>query len=110
MAKYTNVSIRYQIAQKVRSWRLKQKYTLKDLVGKTGINYHTLLRYEQGICGIPIERLKVIAEALSIPVRNLFPRQKVLKENSCFDKAKTREMYNFIEKYKKWGETKQFMH
>lgn len=98
MAKYTTVSIRYQIAQKVRSWRLKRKYTLKDLVGKANINYHTLIRYEQGTCGIPIERLKVIAETLSIPIRNLFPRQKVLKENSCFDEAKTEEMYNFIEK------------
>ncbi|WP_353287789.1 helix-turn-helix domain-containing protein [Wolbachia endosymbiont (group B) of Gerris lacustris] len=98
MAKHTTVSIRYQIAQKVRSWRLKRKYTLKDLVDKTSINYHTLLRYEQGTCGIPIERLKVIANALSIPIRNLFPRRKVLKEDSCFDKAKTQEMYNFIEK------------
>lgn len=96
-----NISIRYQIAQKVRSWRLKRKYTLKDLVGKTGINYHTLIRYEQGTCGIPIEKLKVIAESLSIPIRNLFPRRKVLKEDSCFDKAKTQEMYNFIEKYKR---------
>ncbi|WP_425384006.1 WO male-killing family protein Wmk [Wolbachia endosymbiont (group B) of Eupithecia inturbata] len=93
-----NISIRYQIAQKVRSWRLKRKYTLKDLVGKANINYHTLLRYEQGTCGIPTEKLKVIAEALSIPIRNLFPRRKVLREDSCFDKSKTQEMYNFIEK------------
>lgn len=93
-----NISIRYQIAQKVRSWRLKRKYTLKDLAGKANINYHTLLRYEQGTCGIPIEKLKIIAELLSIPIRNLFPGQKVLKESSCFDKAKTQEMYNFIEK------------
>ncbi len=98
MAKYTTVSIRYQIAQKVRSWRLKQKYTLKDLAGKAEINYHTLLRYEQGTCGIPIEKLKILAESLSIPIRNLFPRRKVLKESSCFDEAKTQEMYNFIEK------------
>lgn len=98
MAKYTTISLRYQIAQKVRSWRLKQKYTLKDLAGKAEINYHTLLRYEQGTCGIPIERLKVIANALSIPIRNLFPRLKVLREDSCFDKSKTEEMYNFIEK------------
>ncbi|WP_353274107.1 helix-turn-helix domain-containing protein [Wolbachia endosymbiont (group A) of Ennomos erosarius] len=96
-----NISIRYKIAQKVRSWRLKRKYTLKDLVDKTSINYHTLIRYEQGTCGIPTEKLKILAEALSIPIRNLFPRQKVLKENSCFDKAKTEEMYNFIEKYKR---------
>ncbi|BET34817.1 MULTISPECIES: helix-turn-helix domain-containing protein [Wolbachia] len=94
----TNISIRYQIAQKVRSWRLKRKYTLKDLVDKTSINYHTLIRYEQGTCGIPTEKLKILAEALSIPIRNLFPRRKVLKEDSCFDKVKTEEMYNFIEK------------
>ncbi|BET29087.1 hypothetical protein wCauATS_12890 [Wolbachia pipientis] len=98
MAKYTTVSIRYQIAQKVRSWRLKRKYTLKNLAGKANINYHTLLRYEQGTCGIPVEKLKIIAESLSIPIRNLFPRRKVLKESSCFDKAKNQEMYNFIEK------------
>ncbi|MFP3023453.1 MAG: helix-turn-helix domain-containing protein, partial [Wolbachia sp.] len=93
-----NISIRYQIAQKVRSWRLKRKYTLKDLVDKTSINYHTLLRYEQGTCGIPIEKLRILADALSVPIRNLFPGRKVLKESSCFDKAKTEEMYNFIEK------------
>ncbi|WP_281508674.1 WO male-killing family protein Wmk [Wolbachia endosymbiont (group B) of Pandemis cinnamomeana] len=98
MAKYTTVSIRYQIAQKVRSWRLKRKYTLKDLVDKASINYHTLLRYEQGTCGIPIEKLKILAESLSIPIRNLFPGRRVLKESSCFEKAKTEEMYNFIEK------------
>ncbi|WP_341810532.1 helix-turn-helix transcriptional regulator [Wolbachia endosymbiont (group A) of Campoletis raptor] len=77
---------------------MKQKYTLKDLAGKAEINYHTLLRYEQGTCGIPIEKLKILAESLSIPIRNLFPRRKVLKESSCFDEAKTQEMYNFIEK------------
>ncbi|WP_341819682.1 helix-turn-helix transcriptional regulator [Wolbachia endosymbiont (group A) of Brachyopa scutellaris] len=93
-----NISIRYQIVQKVRSWRLKRKYTLKNLADKAGINYHTLIRYEQGTCGIPTEKLKILAEALSIPIRNLFPRRKVLKEDSCFDKAKTQEMYNFIEK------------
>ncbi|WP_386086926.1 helix-turn-helix domain-containing protein [Wolbachia endosymbiont (group A) of Norellia spinipes] len=81
-----NISIRYKIAQKVRSWRLKQKYTLKDLVEKTGIKYHTLLRYEQGACGIPTKKLKVIAEALSVHVGSLFPRQKVLRENCSFNK------------------------
>ncbi len=94
----TNISIRYQIAHKVRSWRLKRKYTLKDLAGKANINYHTLLRYEQGTCGIPIEKLKILAGELSIPVGNLFPGRKVLKESCCFDEARSQEMYNFIEK------------
>lgn len=64
-----NISIRYKIAQKIRSWRLKQKYTLKDLVDKTGIKYHTLLRYEQGTCGIPTKKLKVIAEDMFILIK-----------------------------------------
>ncbi len=92
-----NISIRYKIAQKVRSWRLKQKYTLKDLVEKTGIKYHTLLRYEQGACGIPTKKLKVIAEELSVHVGSLFPRQKLLRENCSFNKE---WMYNFIAKIK----------
>ncbi|WP_265045192.1 helix-turn-helix domain-containing protein [Wolbachia endosymbiont (group A) of Macropis europaea] len=91
----TNLA-RYKIAQNVRNWRLKRKYTLKDLVDKTGIKYHALLRYEQGICGIPIKKLKVIAKALSIDVRSLFPRRKALREKHCFDKQ---WIYNFIRKY-----------
>ncbi|WP_410542243.1 helix-turn-helix domain-containing protein [Wolbachia endosymbiont of Tetranychus urticae] len=103
----TNISIRYQIEHKVRSWRLKRKYTLKDLAGKANINYHTLLRYEQGTCGIPIEKLKILAGELSIPVGNLFPGRKVLKESSCFDKAKTQEMYNFIAPNRKICQTRK---
>ncbi|WP_264703785.1 MULTISPECIES: WO male-killing family protein Wmk [unclassified Wolbachia] len=91
-----NISIRYKIAQKVRSWRLKRKYTIKDLANKTGINYHTLRRYELGVCGIPDEELQAIADALSVSFSDLLPRQKVLKENRCCDK--TQWMSNFIEK------------
>ncbi|WP_265023372.1 WO male-killing family protein Wmk [Wolbachia endosymbiont (group A) of Epistrophe grossularia] len=91
-----NISIRYKIAQKVRSWRLKRKYTVKDLASKTGINYHTLRRYELGVCGIPDEELQTIADALSVSFSDLLPRQKVLKENRCCDK--TQWMSNFIEK------------
>ncbi|WP_353288567.1 helix-turn-helix transcriptional regulator [Wolbachia endosymbiont (group A) of Pogonocherus hispidulus] len=88
--------VRYKIAQKVRSWRLKRKYTIKDLADKTGINYHTLRRYELGVCGIPDEELQTIADALSVSLSDLLPRQKVLKENRCCDK--TQWMSNFIEK------------
>ncbi len=97
MAKHTTtISLRYKIAQKVRSWRLKRKYTIKDLANKTGINYHTLRRYELGVCGIPDEELQAIADALSVSLSDLLPRQKVLKENRCCDK--TQWMSNFIEK------------
>ncbi|UVW83958.1 WO male-killing family protein Wmk [Wolbachia endosymbiont of Aedes albopictus] len=91
-----NISIRYKIAQKIRSWRLKRKYTIKDLADKTGINYHTLRRYELGVCSIPDEELQIIADALSVSLSDLLPRQKVLKENRCCDK--TQWMSNFIAK------------
>ncbi|WP_353269886.1 helix-turn-helix domain-containing protein [Wolbachia endosymbiont (group A) of Myopa testacea] len=89
---------RYKIAQKVRSWRLRRKCTVKDLADKTGIKYYTLLKYEQGVQGIPTEDLKRLADALSIKAGGLFPRRKALREKHCFDKQ---WMYNFIEKYTK---------
>ncbi|GFR05437.1 XRE family transcriptional regulator [Trichonephila clavata] len=62
----------YEIAQNVRSWILKRKYTQKDLANKTGIEYYTLLRYVKGKCGIPTEKLKRIAKALSVNIKALF--------------------------------------
>ncbi|WP_310732732.1 helix-turn-helix domain-containing protein [Wolbachia pipientis] len=96
--KHTNAT-RYKIAQKIRSWRLKRGYTLKDLADKTGTNYHTLRRYEQGIAGTPTKELKIIAKALSVNVGTLFPRRRVLRKN--FDKGKTQGTYNFTGKHTK---------
>ncbi|WP_265026891.1 helix-turn-helix domain-containing protein [Wolbachia endosymbiont (group A) of Bombylius major] len=87
---------RYKIGQKVRSWRLRRKCTVKDLVDKTDIKYYTLLKYEQGVQGIPTEDLKRLADALSIKAGGLFSRQKVLRENCCFDKAKEQAIYNLM--------------
>ena len=104
MAKRTTISIRYEIAQNVRSWILKRKYTVKDLANKTGIEYYTLLRYVKGKSGIPTKKLKRITKALSVSVSNLLLERKPLRENSCFDKDKTQETYNFIGKYMKISE------
>lgn len=96
--KHTNAT-RYKIAQKVRGWRLKREYTLKDLADKTGIKYYTLLKYEQGVQGIPTEDLKRLADALSVNVGTLFPRRRILRKN--FDKGKTQGTYNFTGKHTK---------
>ena len=100
IAKHIN-PVRYKIAQKVRSWRLKRGYTLKALADKTGINYYTLLKYEQGVQGIPTEDLKRLADAFSIKAGGLFPRRKVLRENCCFDKAKEQAIYNLTAQTRK---------
>ncbi|WP_038537028.1 MULTISPECIES: WO male-killing family protein Wmk [unclassified Wolbachia] len=92
-----NISIRYQIAQKVRSWRLKRGYTQKDLAGKIGVTYQIVLQYEKGTRKISIEKLYAIAEALSVSIADLIPvsNEKIYLEN------KEEEILNLIREYKK---------
>lgn len=90
---------RYKIAENIRSWILKRKYTVKDLANKTGIEYYTLLRYVKGKCGIPTKDLRCLANALPVSMSNLLPGRKPLRESSCFDKDKIQATYNFVEKY-----------
>ena len=89
-----NISIRYQIAQKVRSWRLKRGYTQKDLAGKIGVTYQIVLQYEKGIRKISIEKLYAIAKVLSVDIIDLIP---VSNEKICLES----EELNLIREYKK---------
>ncbi len=97
MAKHTTVSIRYQIAQKVRSWRLKRGYTQKDLAKKVGITYQVILQYEKGTRRISIEKLYSIAKVLSISITDLI---SVSNKKICI-KNKEEEILYLIRKYKK---------
>ncbi|WP_341819970.1 helix-turn-helix transcriptional regulator [Wolbachia endosymbiont (group A) of Cydia strobilella] len=92
-----NISIRYQIAQKVRSWRLKRGYTQKDLAGKIGVTYQIVLQYEKGTRKISIEKLYSIAKVLSIGIVDLIP---VSNEKICL-KTEEEEILNLIRKYRK---------
>ncbi len=91
-----NISIRYQIAQKVRSWRLKRGYTQKDLAGKIGVTYQIVLQYEKGTRRISIEKLYAIAEILSIGIVDLIP---VSNEKICLE-DEGEEILNLVRKYK----------
>ncbi len=93
----TNISIRYQIAHKVRNWRLKRGYTQKDLAGKIGTTYQVILQYEKGTRRISIEKLYAIAEILSIGIVDLIP---VSNEKICFE-DEGEEILNLVRKYKK---------
>ncbi|BET35993.1 MULTISPECIES: WO male-killing family protein Wmk [Wolbachia] len=92
-----NISTRYQIAEKVRSWRLKRGYTQKDLAGKIGVTYQIVLQYEKGTRKISIEKLYAIAEILSIGIIDLIP---VSNEKICFE-DEGEEILNLVRKYKK---------
>lgn len=91
-----NISIRYKIAQKVRSWRLKRGYTQKDLAGKIGVTYQVVLQYEKGTRKISIEKLYAIAEVLSVGIIDLIP---VSSEKICL-KNEEEEILNLVRKYK----------
>ncbi|QVU16107.1 MULTISPECIES: WO male-killing family protein Wmk [unclassified Wolbachia] len=92
-----NISIRYQIAQKVRSWRLKRGYTQKDLAGKIDVTYQVILQYEKGTRKISIEKLYAIAEILSINIKDLIP---VSNEKICLE-DEGEEILNLVREYKK---------
>ncbi|WP_425385345.1 WO male-killing family protein Wmk [Wolbachia endosymbiont (group B) of Schoenobius gigantella] len=91
-----DISIRYQIAQKVKSWRLKPGYTQKDLAGKIGVTYQVVLQYEKGTRKISIEKLYAIAEILSIGIVDLIPvsNEKIRLEDE------EEEILNLVRKYK----------
>ncbi|WP_341814226.1 helix-turn-helix domain-containing protein [Wolbachia endosymbiont (group A) of Machimus atricapillus] len=92
-----NISIRYQIAQKVRNWRLKRGYTQKDLAKKVSVTYQVVLQYEKGTRKISIEKLYAIAEILSIGIVDLIP---VSNEKICFE-DEGEEILDLVRKYKK---------
>ncbi len=92
-----NIFIRYKIAQKVRSWRLKRGYTQKDLAGKIGVTYQIVLQYEKGTRKISIEKLYAIAEVLSVGIIDLIP---VSNEKICL-KNEEEEILNLVREYKK---------
>ncbi len=91
-----NISIKYKIAQNVKSWRLKRGYTQKDLAGKIGVTYQIVLQYEKGTRKISIEKLYAIAEILSIGIVDLIP---VSNEKICFE-DEGEEILNLVRKYK----------
>ncbi len=91
-----NISIRYKIAQKVRSWRLKRGYTQKDLAGKIGTTYQVILQYEKGTRRISIKKLYELAEALSTTARDLACGQEVSNEEGYEEE----EVLNLVRRHK----------
>ncbi|WP_391159186.1 helix-turn-helix domain-containing protein [Wolbachia endosymbiont of Liriomyza huidobrensis] len=92
-----NISIKYKIAQNVKSWRLKRGYTQKDLAKKISVTYQIVLQYEKGTRKISIEKLYAMAEILSINITDLIP---VSNEKICFE-DKGEEILNLVREYKK---------
>ncbi|WP_265035363.1 MULTISPECIES: WO male-killing family protein Wmk [unclassified Wolbachia] len=91
-----NISIRHQIAQKVRNRRLAKGYTQKDLAKKIGTTYQVILQYEKGTRRISIKKLYELAEALSTTARDLACGQEVSNEKGY----EGEEIVNLVRRHK----------
>ncbi|WP_353279999.1 helix-turn-helix domain-containing protein [Wolbachia endosymbiont (group B) of Silvanus unidentatus] len=91
-----NISIRHQIAQKVRNRRLAKGYTQKDLAKKIGTTYQVILQYEKGTRRISIKKLYELAEALSTTARDLACIQEVSNEK----RYEEEEVLNLVRRHK----------
>lgn len=87
-------SLDHKVGQKVKSWRLKRRYTQEDLAKKIGTTRQVVLQYEKGTRRILIEKLYAIVEALSISIKDLIPVSK-----SCFENE-GEEILNLVKEYK----------
>lgn len=71
------------IRQRIREQRAKLGLSYKKLEQKTGISATSLQRYETGaIQGIPLTKLKTIAESLGIPPAELMASSKPLSDTN----------------------------
>jgi len=93
-------SLDRKVGQKVRSWRLKLRYTQKDLAEKIGVKYWVILHYEKGTRKISIRRLYSIAEALSVSIIDLIPECTISNEESYLENE-GKEILDLVEKYEK---------
>ncbi|MCA7011007.1 WO male-killing family protein Wmk [Wolbachia endosymbiont of Tribolium confusum] len=87
-------SIYYQIGKKIKEWRLLREYTQKDLGEKMSTTRDEISNYEQGRTSVPLDKLYVIAEALSINIMDLLE----LTEDA--DEKIENELPDLIKEYK----------
>lgn len=57
--------------KRIRTFRIAQGKTLRDLSGTIGVSEEELLSYEEGIVSLNLNTLKNLSRALKIPARML---------------------------------------
>ncbi|MEF9945788.1 MAG: XRE family transcriptional regulator [Lachnospiraceae bacterium] len=64
------------VSEKIRNYRKKQKITLKELSAKTDLSVSFLSQFECNKTSITLISLKKIAEALELPMKDLFDEKE----------------------------------
>jgi len=70
------------VGERIKAFRLKKKFTLRDLSEKVDISISFLSDIENGRSNPSLERLKGIAAALDIPVSVLLGEEKLNETSS----------------------------
>lgn len=79
-----------KIAEKIKARRESMEISYQKLSDLTGLSKSTLQRYETGgIKNIPIEKLKMITDALKIPLSELIDDKKEIKKCATEEKTPT---------------------
>ena len=60
---------------RLREWREKRGYSVRELAERAGVSYVTVVRIEGGKFSPTVALLEKLAKALGIPVRDFFPVQ-----------------------------------
>lgn len=94
-----------KISEKIKNRRESLEMSYQTLAEKTGLSKSTLQRYETGgIKNIPIEKLRLITDALGISINEL------LNENTIHDKENVKTAARnekMIQKFDKLSEKKK---
>jgi transcriptional regulator with XRE-family HTH domain len=61
---------------RLRTWRERRGWSLRELGERSGVSYVTLQRIEAGAMSPTVATLEKVANALGIVVRDLFPPRK----------------------------------
>jgi transcriptional regulator with XRE-family HTH domain len=65
------------IGRRLRAERRRRDLTQKEMAHICGVSFQQIHKYEQGLAAVSAGMLWTLAEALSIGVSDLFPRQEI---------------------------------
>lgn len=69
------------IGELVKEYRKTKGISQMELAEMIGVSYQQVQKYEKGINRISVDRLKLIANALGIPISEFFSEKSVVSES-----------------------------
>lgn len=97
---FKNTELTIYVGNKIKEFRIKKKYTQKELGLKIGVKHNTISSYETGTNEPDQDTLFALAQTLEVPVDNFFPSYLDTSENTL-DTSELRFFDQLLSKAKK---------